>query len=107
MSNHTSFKRVVFIKPSRLEYSRLGWQDARQGLPFHHKYDTWAEWAQKNYETGRLRAVNVRAAGMVPASYHKLKKSTRADGKTNHMPRITQQYVDSIQAVGNPFPRID
>jgi hypothetical protein len=44
---------------------------------------------------------------MVPASYHKLKKSTRADGKTKHMPRITQQYVDSIQAVGNPFPRID
>jgi hypothetical protein len=101
MSNTGSYKKGRFVPPGSLEYVRRGWEDARLVLPFDAKYDTWAEWAQQNYELGRLQAVRVRAAGMVPASYSKLKKSVRADGKTCHMPRIQKQVETSILYVGS------
>jgi len=105
MYNVSRLKTVKFISPDIMEYSRRGWEDARLGLPFDCKYDTWQQLDQINYERGRLRAVNVRAASMVPASYLKLKKSNRADGKTCHMPRINKQVLDSIKAVGTFYPQ--
>ena len=105
MHNVSRLKSSTFMDPGIMEYSRRGWEDARLGLPFDCKYDTWQLRDQINYERGRLRVANVRAAGMVPASYLKLKKSNRADGKTCHMPKILKQILHSIQAVGTFYPQ--
>ena len=53
--------------PLQLE-SRWGWSDYRAGRPYRPEYETWSRIQQRNYENGRLRAANVKAAfGNVPS----------------------------------------
>lgn len=96
--------KTNLISPEAEEKSRLGWEDARLGKPYNPLYNTWAGWEQRNYERGRLRAINVRAAGQEPLPYLRLPKSNRYDGKIRVMPSIRQQMIWAIEKVGNAVP---
>lgn len=103
-ANNAYFSGKRAVKPEALEYLRLGWEDARQQRPWNPDYDCWPVWAQNNYERGRLRAVNVRAAGLEPRAFTRLAKSRRQDGRIELLPSIKAQITYAVDLIGYSEP---
>lgn len=86
MSN-AGFVTLNRVRKYGLETCR-GWADYRSGAPFPAEYDTWNPPEQRNYENGRLRAANVKAAF----------------GKIAARPS-RKLILDAADIVGNAIPR--
>jgi hypothetical protein len=73
MSN--AIPHPIIHTPQVLETARAGYYDALAGLGYRLEYDAYPEWQQRNYESGRLMAMETRgtpaawpATGSLPSA---------------------------------------
>jgi hypothetical protein len=56
-------------RPDIMDVVRAGYHDALAGLGFRAAYDAYPEWQQRNYESGRLLALEFLGRAIKPAPW--------------------------------------
>jgi hypothetical protein len=67
MSN--AIPHPIIHTPQVLETARAGYHDALAGLGYRREYDVYSEWQQRNYESGRLVALELMSRSSKPAAW--------------------------------------
>jgi hypothetical protein len=84
-------------KAELFRWLRWGYIDAAAGRPFRAEYAIAHNLAQRNYETGRLTAATIRAAGLGCPAWQ--------DG-AGLPASVNQRFIEAVVLIGRPEPSI-